>query len=79
MEKIDMGEGVVLENGKEYVCFSRIVEGENDYVYLISNFKPVEIRFAKQIEKNGEVELTIIGNKEEKKKIYELFQQKMGI
>lgn len=78
MNKIEMGESVLLEDGKEYLCFSRIIEDDNDYVYLVSNFKPVEVKFAIQYIKNNEVELKIIGNKEEKKKIYELFQQRMG-
>ena len=48
------------------------------YFYLISNFKPVEIKFANQIIENGEVSLQIIGNLEEKKKIYDLFKKKMN-
>ena len=77
MEKLEIGETAVLEDDKEFVCFSRIQEQNNDYVYLISNYKPLEIRFAKQNIVNGELELTIIENQEEKEHVYRLFQKKI--
>ncbi len=78
MEKLEIGETAVLENNKEFICFSRIQENGNDYIYLISNYKPLEIKFAKQNIVNGELELTIIENQEEKEYVYNLFQEKIG-
>ena len=48
MEKLEFGETAVLEDGTEYVCFARLEENGEDYVYLVSNFKPLKVRFAKQ-------------------------------
>ena len=55
MEKLEIGETAILEDNKEFVCFGRIIEQTIDYVYLISNYKPLEIKFAKQNIVNGEL------------------------
>ena len=78
MEKLEFGEVAVLENDKEYVCFANLTENGVDYVYLVSNFKPLEVRFAKQILENGELRLEIIEDQELKQHLFELFQEKMG-
>ena len=36
MEKLEFGETAVLEDGTEYVCFARLEENGEDYVYLVS-------------------------------------------
>ena len=64
MEKLEFGETAVLEDGTEYVCFARLEENGNDYVYLVSNFKPLKVRFAKQNIVDGELRLDIIQNQE---------------
>ena len=46
--KIEAGELITLSNNKEYVCFSTLEDNGVDYVYLMSNFKPLEIRFGIQ-------------------------------
>lgn len=43
--KIERGEIITLDNNKEHICFCTIREEGQDYVYLMSNFKPLEIRF----------------------------------
>lgn len=78
-EKIEVGETIVLDNGKEYTCYFKVEENNIDYLYLISNTKPVEIKFAKQTIKEDKLEVMIIEKKEEKVKIFELFKQKNGI
>lgn len=78
LEKLKFGETAVLEDGKEYICFSQLEENGNDYVYLVSSFKPVEVRFAKQKINNGNLELEIIANQEEKEHLLKLFKEKMG-
>lgn len=73
--KIEEGEIVELDNGKEYVVYSVIPENENNYVYLMSNFKPVEMMFAKEIVSNdNDISLEVIHNQEEKQKVLELFK-----
>jgi hypothetical protein len=78
MEKLEFGETAVLENGKEFVCFASLEENGVDYVYLVSNFKPLEVRFAKQTINNGELHLEIIQDQLQKQHLYELFKEKMG-
>ena len=49
-----------------------------DYVYLVSNFKPLEVRFAKQVINNGELLLEIVQDQALKEHLLELFKEKMG-
>ncbi|MGN1371448.1 MAG: hypothetical protein ACI4XM_04170 [Candidatus Coprovivens sp.] len=78
MEKLEFGETAVLENGKEYVCFANLEENGVDYVYLVSNFKPLEVRFAKQVMNGEELLLEIVQDQALKEHLLELFKAKMG-
>lgn len=78
MEKLEFGETAVLEDGTEYVCFARLEENGEDYVYLVSNFKPLKVRFAKQNLVDGELRLDIVQDQELKKHLLELFKEKMS-
>lgn len=78
MEKIKFGETVVLDNGKEYVCFGELVDNGIDYVYLISNSAPVEVIFARQEHVNDDVKLIIVSDKDEKNRVLELFRDNMS-
>lgn len=71
--KLEVGELITLNNNKEYICFSRINDNGIDYVYLISNFKPIEIRFAIEKVNNQEIELEVINNKDQRQYVYNLF------
>lgn len=71
--KLEVGELITLDNNKEYVCFSKINDNGIDYVYLISNFKPIEIRFAIEKINDNNIELEIINDKDQKKYVYNLF------
>lgn len=79
MEKLEFGEVVVLENGKEYIVFSKANVDGVDYVYLMSNFKPLDIMFAKQIIDGDELKLDIVSNKEEKEKLLKMFQEQSNL
>lgn len=72
--KIEKGEVITLSNNKEYICFSTLSDNGVDYIYLMSNFKPLEVKFAIQKEVDGEMTVTIINNMEEKQKLLQLFQ-----
>ena len=78
MEKLEFGETAVLEDGKEYVCFASLEENGIDYVYLVSNFKPLEVRFAKQVITDEELLLEIVHDQTLKEHLLELFKAKMG-
>ena len=43
------------------------------YIWLVSNFKPVEVSFARILDEEDKIEL--IGNQEEKEKIFQAFRQ----
>lgn len=72
--KIVEGEIITLSNNKEYICLKTLTDNDIDYIYLMSNFKPLEIKFARQNIVDGEIEITIINNQEEKEKLLKLFQ-----
>lgn len=66
------GDLVTLNNNKEYVCFEAITYNNKRYLYLISNFKPIEIFFANEIIENGQAKLIIVSDAKEKKDLYNL-------
>lgn len=74
MEKLEFGEVAVLEDGKEYIVFQTLEKDGKNYVYLVSNFKPLEVKFAVQELINGELLLNIVENQEEKEGLLEEFQ-----
>lgn len=74
--KIGIGELITLSNNKEYVCFDTLTYNGADYVYLMSNFKPLEIKFGVQILQDNQINIRIINNQEEKQKVLSLFAQK---
>ena len=47
---------------------------EETYLYLLSNFKPLEIRFARVISLGDSMELEIINDQKQKQKLLTLFQ-----
>lgn len=73
--KIGVGELITLSNNKEYICFGTASDNGIDYVYLMSNFKPLEIRFGAQTIVDGQIQIRIINNQAEKEKVLGLFQQ----
>lgn len=79
MEKLKFGEVAVLENNKEYVVFSQIEHNGIDYVYLMSNFKPLEVRFAKQIMDGNDLKLDIVSDQKEKEMLLELFKNNSSV
>ena len=79
MEKLMAGDMATLEGGKEFIVFSQLMYKGGDYVYLMSNFKPLEIMFARQVVNGAELDLQIVTNQEEKKELLKEFlkQNKM--
>lgn len=69
--------GEVVEfNNKKYICF-KVIEFEGEvFTYFISQTKPVDIKFTKQVFKNGEeTQLEIIGDFYEKEKALSLLEK----
>ena len=75
MDKLKAGEVCELDNGKEYIVFSLIEYNGYDYVYLMSNFKPLEVRFAKQIVGDNDFSIEIINNHDQKVEVLQMFQE----
>ena len=77
MEKLKFGEIATLDDGKEYICFFEVEENGNNYVFLISNEKPIKVRFAKQTLNNNELNLEMISDQSLKEHLLDLFEEKM--
>ena len=43
------GEIVTLEDQREFICYKKIQDGNKTYLFMLSNFKPVEVFFAEEI------------------------------
>ncbi len=72
---IQIGEIIELEGGKEFICFSKAEKNGDTYIYLMSNFKPLEIKFARLLNTTpDELKIEIINNQEEKEQVLELFK-----
>ena len=72
---ITQGIIITLDDGKEYICIKNIVKGNENYLYLISNFKPLEVRFAKQIVGDNDFSIEIINNHDQKVRVLQMFQE----
>ena len=77
MNSVMEGDIITLDNGEEYICCSKIAEGNKVYLCLMSNFKPVEFRFAEEFVDGDEVTLEIIYDQKEKEHILKLFNDKI--
>ncbi len=71
--KLENGEVITLDDGKEYIVFNSILKEGVNYVFLISNFKPVEICFAKEIIDGENISLEIINDQKQKEELMKYF------
>lgn len=76
MEKLKVGEVAVLDDGREFICFDCLEEDGVNYAYLISNFKPLEVKFVIQNQSDSGLELEVINEKDKKEYLYKVFQEK---
>lgn len=73
MNLLETGEIVELDHDKEYIVVKEAKLDGISYLYLMSNFKPLEVRFAKQNIVNDKLQVTFIEKQEEKIKVLKLF------
>ena len=78
MNKLKVGEMAILDNGEEYICVGQMNENKNDYVFLMSNFKPLKIRFAAQTIEENNLQLNIVNDKETKNHLFEIFKDNIN-
>lgn len=76
---IEQGQVIILDNQKEYICVQNILQEDINYLYLVSNFKPLEVRFAKQNSNSNDLSIEIINNNQEKIELLKMFQEKNTI
>lgn len=71
---LEEGQIISIDNN-EYICISSREYKNEIYYFLMSNFKPVDVKFAKKIQDNNEIKLEIINNNEQKQILLELFSE----
>ena len=74
MERINFGEVIELENCEEYICFSKIEEDGKHYVFLLSNFKPLVVKFAEEIVDGDQIGIRLVEDPELKAHLFEVFK-----
>lgn len=74
---LENGEIIILDN-KEYICVSTAEYKNELYACLMSNFKPVEIKFAKKIPDKNNIHLEIINDINQKETLLNLFATSIG-
>lgn len=75
---MNLEEGQIIEiDNKEYICVSSKSYQNEYYYFLMSNFKPIDVKFAKKIESNDEIKLEIVNNIEQKQTLLELFSKEI--
>ena len=79
MERLCIGEVVTIEGDKEFICFHRIEDGGKSYVYMMSNFKPLEVFFAEEIIDGEQVRLEKVASQEVKMRLMSLFKESAGV
>lgn len=73
----DIGRIVKGEDNIDYLLVSRIYDDIDTYVYLMSVSSPLNVLIAKEKESgNSIVELVVVLDEVERKRIYNLFLQK---
>ena len=75
MKRLDIGETIVLEDQKEFICFQRIQDEGKEYVFMMSNSKPLEVFFAEEIQEGDTMRLEKVADPEKKRRLMQLFRE----
>ena len=75
MTEIIVGEVITLEDQKEFICFHRIRDNGKNYLYLMSNYKPLEVIFAEEIIVGDVLTIRKVHEPEEKQRLFRLFKE----
>ena len=74
---LEPGEGVTLDDGREYVCAECIEQDGKNYVYLGTLEEPTTVCFAEQAMVDDRLRIRVVSEKEEKLKVFAAFQAKI--
>ena len=72
--QLDDGQIITLDNDKDYIVVKKITYDGTEYVYLITDKKPVEVLVAKSQLVNDNIVLTVVDSKDELDRIINLFE-----
>ena len=72
---VEIGECIVL-NDREYLCFNKAELDGEEYIYLTTVEEPTSVFFARQAIKDGQLQIQIIGNRDQKLKLATILQEK---
>lgn len=77
--EIERGEIITLDNGREYVCFGRVLaENQKTYLYLMTTSEPMEVCFGEEIVEAAGVKVRVLGSKDEKQVALEAFRKNLA-
>ena len=62
---LEIGEKVELDNNKEYIVTNKTNLHNINYLYLVSNFKPLEMLVVSEKDENGEIVLNEVKDNNE--------------
>lgn len=72
--KIEDGDMLTLDDNKEFICVKSASLDGKKYVFLMSNFKPLEIIFAEDVSNEFGPAVLEVEDQEIKEKLVELFK-----
>ena len=72
--QLEDGQIITLDNDKDYIVVKKIICDGIEYVYLITDKKPIEVLVVKSQLVDGDIVLTVVDSKEELDKIINLFE-----
>ena len=72
---VEIGECIVL-NDREFLCFNKAELDGEEYLYLTTIEEPTSVCFARQAITNGQLQVQIIGNHDQKLKLASILQEK---
>ena len=76
MNKLEIGEVIILDNGKEYICLDRIEQDNTSYVFLISNFTPLTFNVVIEVIEGDKIKLLNVKDVNKKEELLKLFVAK---
>ena len=72
--EIKKGEIITLSDNREYMCLGTIIAEDNrKYLYLMTTSEPIEFCFAEENIIDDDIQMRIVGGKDEKRKLFRNF------
>lgn len=76
--EIKKGEIITLSDNREYMCLGTIIAEDNrKYLYLMTTSEPIEFCFAEENIIDDDIQMRIVGGKDEKRKLFDLLKMQL--